>query len=83
MQIGELTITLKLEDFFTECTECGGTGGMRAKIHFGFAHPGGSSAAARQGPCPKCFGRGGKLTDDGQVLREFLQRLEQFEDPVA
>jgi len=83
MQVGDLTINFKLEDFFTECAECGGTGGMRAKTHYGFANPGGSGAGAAQGPCPKCFGRGGALTDDGRVLREFSQRLSQYENPVA
>lgn len=69
---------LKLEDLYVQCDECEGQGRIEGpppqqsnQGNFG------RHEVWREGPCEKCHGTGGKLTENGEVLLQFMQVLKR------
>jgi len=64
--------SLKLDDLFVVCDKCKG----KKEIVQGSSGPGYATKMISFGPCNKCNGLGGQLTDLGKVLKQFIWMVE-------
>lgn len=63
---------LVIEDLWTVCEHCGGKGEYEETNKSGLSNQLGAWVT-RSGPCEQCGGRGGTVTDQGQVVLDFLR----------
>lgn len=66
---------MKLEEMFLRCDRCQGKGRVvetppRTNTY-------GTNCVMSEGPCPDCGGQGGRITETGQAIAEFLSILKQ------
>jgi len=67
---------IRLEDLFIACDECGGTGEIDERVARERAKAAGV-ARFEWGTCKKCGGAGGRLTESGRALKQFMDRLQR------
>ena len=61
---------IKLEDLWTTCSECKGTGYVTKVQSTGAVA--GITSFSDSGPCKNCQGLGGKMTPSGEAVGKFL-----------
>jgi DnaJ-class molecular chaperone len=63
---------IKLEDLWQHCAKCGGKGHTEdVSAGFGMSH-------RIEQTCPQCGGIGGKITDSGNVLLQFVGQMKRL-----
>jgi len=67
-------MNVKLEDLYIQCDKCGGTGHY-SESFLPSQGTYGRRLVGSTGPCEKCSGAGGHLTEDGKVLKQFMSIL--------
>lgn len=74
---------LKLDDLIRPCNVCEGSGGRAPAPKEQEGHGFGQSPVefpnSRLNVCGACHGRKWELTDSGNVLKEFLQKLKDHQ----
>jgi hypothetical protein len=65
---------ITLDDFFVTCEKCKGEKNIseRSSGSTGF----GMHSSISFGPCDQCNGKGGHLTENGEVLKQFIQMVK-------
>ena len=66
---------LTIEDLFIKCAKCDGVGRYKGTSP---NTPGSIGMSyITEGICPNCGGKGGKLTEKGEVLADFMEILRK------
>lgn len=66
--------SLKLEDLYVVCDKCNGAKNITTNSAHNSNY--GTQRISSFGPCDKCNGMGGQLTETGKVLKQFIQMIE-------